>query len=850
MILIPRKYNIRPNGHLEIDWSNEHTASLIAVLPMNRLGSMNNLVTGEEPLYLAGSFTDKTTTEGSFAGFNNSADYVTYDPLSNHGIVDSTPVTIAWQQTLDSNGVYLMSPFSWMPSGLTRSFAITTSATGAGGAVQYGMTIGTENGSTTTNAGFGQVITGRTVGVHEKFVVVCTEGMHTTNAKNSHWLYRNGIKIAQPTVGYNLANATTVGLKVGNTIQAPSWPMIGSFGEICIWKRAKSQDEITDYNANPYQIYKANSNRVYFDFTVASGGIESRTFTSDGYSPSQFQADALESRTFVSQGFSPSQFQADALESRTFTSQGFSPSQFQADALESRTFVMDGSSLVDFIPSGASTISRTFTSDGVAIAAFISDALESRTFNSAGFSPSQFQANALESRTFNSSGVSTPDFIPSGASTVSRTFTSDGSSLVTFVSATIQSRTFNSSGVAAVDFIPSGTTTVSRTFNSSGAGIASFLAPATADRVFSFTGTTNVNFQSVPVGGHTPLTVQFFIDTANTYGPTTRFYYSATLVNGANILNVPTASFKNTDGPNVSLAVGAPVYDVGWRVLHTDSATVSPFELKVSQFRPKPDVPLQYMPGICPFTANYINGENVGWRGPVYTGYQDPNIWDYTSTPGYSDKILDFLLASQAAYTAARGLTGPFAPVYILDRYDSVSYAPVGTFTWNGPDPNTEWEGYQVRPLEATARYLYHHPTNTKALQICTDFMAFLNANFNTVLGFPTVYPSHSAPSATYFSAHALFMILRASVYMTLAEKDTGPSLQVAQKCVTMAISRFTTEGIWGQGNEDWFSFWNGEILSTLALIKKHNIPLFTNEQLDLFLNRNLGYLNIHTEFI
>ena len=358
------------------------------------------------------------------------------------------------------------------------------------------------------------------------------------------------------------------------------------------------------------------------------------------------------------------------------------------------------------------------------------------------------------------------------------------------------------------------------------------------------------DFIEININSTRAITVEFIIDTAATYGATTRYYYPATLSIGDNLINVPTASFLNSDGPGTPLPVGSPVFDIAWRVLNTHLTTVSPFKLTISEFRPKPDIPLQYMPGVSPFTANYINGENVGWRGPVYTGYQYPSVWDFV--PGQqnnSQRILDYLIAAQAAYTAVHpGITGPFAPVYILDRYDSVQYAPAGTFTWNGPDPNTSWEGYQVRPLAATAEFLFNHPQDTKALQICTAFLAYLDTAFDPVLGFPSDYTVGVAPSHNYFSAHATFMILRAAVYMSLSGHATGPSLSVITKCRNIIRTRYK-DGIWGQGNDDWFSFWNGEILTTFAIIKEYELPIFGEVELNNYLKANLAYLNLHTEF-
>lgn len=343
------------------------------------------------------------------------------------------------------------------------------------------------------------------------------------------------------------------------------------------------------------------------------------------------------------------------------------------------------------------------------------------------------------------------------------------------------------------------------------------------------------------------ITVWFFIDTAEIFSPSTRFFYQATLAAGDNAFTVAINQFVNSS--LMALSVGQDVFAVGCRVLNTHLSSVSPFELSIHDVRPVPAISLGYMPGICPFTCNFIAGNQVSWRGPVYSGYQDPNVWDYVSgSAALADVILDFLIDAQAHYTSVfPGVAGPFAPVYYLNRFDSVEYGVPDTFGWVGPDPNTGWEGYQYRPLYETARYLNAHPTSTKALQIVEPFLAFLNDHFDSALGFPSDYPGSGLPEHNYFSAHGLFMVLGAAIYFEHSGHGNTDSAEIMQKSSALAISSFNN-GIWTTPGGDWFGFWNGVILSVLALIKEFDLPIFSTNQLDAFFRNNLAWIIEHTE--
>jgi hypothetical protein len=64
-----------------------------------------------------------------------------------------------------------------------------------------------------------------------------------------------------------------------------------------------------------------------------------------------------------------------------------------------------------------------------------------------------------------------------------------------------------------------------------------------------------------------------------------------------------------------------------------------------------------------PFTVNIVNNIVDAWRGIPYVGYQDP-IWYDWGYPDRGDQVLEFLAASQAAYTLSTGVVGGFAPAF------------------------------------------------------------------------------------------------------------------------------------------------------------------------------------------
>jgi len=350
----------------------------------------------------------------------------------------------------------------------------------------------------------------------------------------------------------------------------------------------------------------------------------------------------------------------------------------------------------------------------------------------------------------------------------------------------------------------------------------------------------------VVINSDRAITLDVFIDDLATYDPLHRFIPPVSLSVGDNSLTVPMSSFVNSSSTPIS--VGATIFNVGYRVLHTDLTSVSPFKLLVSDIRPVPEEAVSsYMPGICPFTANFLNGELISWRGPIYTGYQDPGVWDFiTGKESNAALVLTYLKDARTAYTSTHvGVSGPFAPVYVLDRYDSIDYGTKNQFVWAGPDPNVGWEGYQYRPLFYTAKYLNDHVTNTDALDIVDTFLTYLDTVTDSTLGVPSNYYETTAPQKEYFTPHGCFLVLGACIYYELAGFSSAACTSLKSKIATVLEANFKN-GTWTMPN--WYGFWSGVALQVLALIKANSLSIFTASKVDTFIADHIEFLRKYSE--
>jgi hypothetical protein len=339
----------------------------------------------------------------------------------------------------------------------------------------------------------------------------------------------------------------------------------------------------------------------------------------------------------------------------------------------------------------------------------------------------------------------------------------------------------------------------------------------------------------VVFGSNVAATVSLIISSTTSYSAATSYTASVNLTGGGlQTFTLPRTAFLN----NSSACPGAtdPIASFEMQMAASPSQA---YTITLASARPMPVAVMPYMPGAAPFTANFLGAppELITWRGCLYTGYQAPWIWGTLTGKGtQTANQLAFLAAAQTAYHAqVPSVTGPFAPCYYLPRADSQSFGTANTFGWNGPDPNSQWCGYQYRPFEGTARYWASTPSDTAAAAICNSFLTWLAGAWTGAGGPPTDFVSTGAPQTNYDEPHAAALILRAAMWMDLAGASQTLTRPMILKCITYLQRLYNANaggamaGTWCPvGATGWYGFWNGEILAALGLMIQRAAPILS----------------------
>jgi hypothetical protein len=363
------------------------------------------------------------------------------------------------------------------------------------------------------------------------------------------------------------------------------------------------------------------------------------------------------------------------------------------------------------------------------------------------------------------------------------------------------------------------------------AGSTSQFGVASINDTFGADDTVTWNFEVNGTGSTQD--IQLYIDTTNQnpYDPTNRYIYdfTATLGTAYNLTGLVLADFVNSD--STALAAGSAVYTCGVQI---PGEMPEGLRVTINSVQAFPNITIMYENGCIPFTANFLSATGptsaslIGWQGPSYSGYQSPWMFRtvYGDTAANVATNVQFLADAQTAWTnqSATQDSGPFAPCFYFDKPDSVEYGPVNTFGWNGPDPNTEWVGYQVRPLSELAELVLacdgSESYYSQAVTVTNTFLEWFDSTWTTAAvnaGPPSIFPQTGA-EVTYPEPHAVALIARACLHMIQA----GQSNDAYQSLITKAIS-FWTYWYTSTGTlagtfanvSGIFGFWTGEILRT-----------------------------------
>ena len=134
------------------------------------------------------------------------------------------------------------------------------------------------------------------------------------------------------------------------------------------------------------------------------------------------------------------------------------------------------------------------------------------------------------------------------------------------------------------------------------------------------------------------------------------------------------------------------------------------------------DASITPYPNVMKFSLQWTDKGRDPWEGPLYTGYQNPATYYLGNHPAVASDIVQFLKDAQIEYDRQRRRAGfgPFHPVYV----QSSDYGTPG-WTWDGPDPNTDWGQFQYRTFAHLA-YYYYLSGDTEAKAICDSFYAWV----------------------------------------------------------------------------------------------------------------------------
>lgn len=343
------------------------------------------------------------------------------------------------------------------------------------------------------------------------------------------------------------------------------------------------------------------------------------------------------------------------------------------------------------------------------------------------------------------------------------------------------------------------------------------------------------DYTEVYIGSNKPVACQVYIDKYQNFSPANRYAASLNLAGtGVQKFVLHVADFVSLGPLKDPLTAGSPVYTVG-----VTTNTTPAHEIIIERIRQLPPLSVKYYPGAIPFTANFLGSpaQLIDWRGPVYMGYQSPDMWCTIGNQAAAQTCVGMLRDAQTAFVNATGAPkrGPFAPVFYFRRADAVQYGPPDTFGWEGPDPNTIWAGYQYRPLVELAKATWQLTNPSPAVAVVRDFLNYLGdaAVWPVGEGPPTDYPDNKPlGERNYPEPHFAALIMRAVIYLDRHVRpngaQTGPlnanDSVVLDKCMLLLDSLWQTSGSmrgtfsWNPSEHEWYGFHHAEILTTLSV--------------------------------
>ena len=263
----------------------------------------------------------------------------------------------------------------------------------------------------------------------------------------------------------------------------------------------------------------------------------------------------------------------------------------------------------------------------------------------------------------------------------------------------------------------------------------------------------------------------------------------------------------------------------GSRYLSNAQINVAPGDSSMEWDEVKLDVPIiDTWEGCVRFTYQWTEQGRVEWRGPMYSGYQCPAVWELAGETEIAAKLMDFLKAAQDEYASRYSVpAGPFMPVWVpISNENPAEYGGTAeTWGWNGPDTNTNWAGFQYRALAAAGHY-YYLTGSGAAKTVLDNWMSLIDTRIladSSSWKVPSDFVKDSAGyEYNYFSPDLHALIAQAMIFKFWRDGDAIAQVWFRRPLNDLA-GRQLSNGLFAQSSGDIYVFHQGEVGKAFGML-------------------------------
>lgn len=224
--------------------------------------------------------------------------------------------------------------------------------------------------------------------------------------------------------------------------------------------------------------------------------------------------------------------------------------------------------------------------------------------------------------------------------------------------------------------------------------------------------------------------------------------------------------------------------------------------------------------GVPVFTLEYTELGLMAWRSGSYSGYTSPLSW--INSPENYTVAMQFLKDAQNEFQNKFGIVGPFMPIYNRNLTENLVYDDLEVWTFNGPDQNTTWMGFQYRTLVNVAESYYQRVffgdgvIDQTAKTILDRWVSFLNTWFNSNSYLPSVVYPNGQILYTYQATDFIAQVGRSMMLKYIVDNDLE-ALHLAQRMLLDLLNLQKENGAFYPNGSNIYNFHQAEALLFLG---------------------------------